>query len=208
MYIQYGCAYDAPEGWRNFDASATLKWERTLILGRLYTKNAKRFPANAEIGDIVKGLPVNDESCKGVFASHVLEHLSLDDFHVALDNTRRILRKGGIFRLVVPNLEWYAREYIARISAGDSKANDFFLRSTHLGQDKRVRDFWQFLYKFFATSHHLWMWDVPSMRGALADHGFRDIRRCYFGDSSDPTFKLVEREARYDERSFGMEAVR
>src|ERR1700688_376097 len=79
-YVQYGCGWSAPEGWTNFDASLTLKWERIPILGRC-TKNSRRFPPNVRSGDIVKGLPVGDESCHGVYASHVLEHLTLEEFH-------------------------------------------------------------------------------------------------------------------------------
>jgi len=52
---------------------------------------------------------MREESCRGVYASHVLEHLALDEFHRAIENTMRILEKGGVFRLVVPDLEWAAR---------------------------------------------------------------------------------------------------
>src|ERR1700733_6668534 len=79
-YVQYGCGWSAPKEWINFDASLTLKWERLPILGRCYTKNALPFPPNVKPGDIVKGLPIRAESCQGVYASHVLEHLALEDF--------------------------------------------------------------------------------------------------------------------------------
>src|ERR1700676_1642106 len=85
-YVQYGCGWVAPEEWTNFDASLTLKWERIPILGR-YTKNARHFPANVRFGDIVRGLPLGEESCRGVYASHVLEHFTLEDFHDALENS-------------------------------------------------------------------------------------------------------------------------
>lgn len=84
LYVQYSCAWCAPAGWTNFDASPTLRFERLPIIGNLYTKNENRFPENVEYGDIVKGLPVPDDSCKGIYCSHVLEHLSLSDFRVAL----------------------------------------------------------------------------------------------------------------------------
>jgi hypothetical protein len=38
---------------------------------------------------------MREESCRGVYASHVLEHLALDEFHRAIENTMRILEKGG-----------------------------------------------------------------------------------------------------------------
>jgi hypothetical protein len=74
MYIQYGCGLSAPREWTDFDASMTLKWERLPFLGKLTTKNAERFPENVKPRDIVKGLPVRDGLCRGVYASHVLEH--------------------------------------------------------------------------------------------------------------------------------------
>lgn len=94
-YVQYGCGWSAPSDWQNFDASPTLRFERLPLIGQLYTKNQTRFPENVEYGDIVKGLPINLESCKGVYCSHVLEHLSLDGFRIALRNTFQILQRGG-----------------------------------------------------------------------------------------------------------------
>jgi hypothetical protein len=196
MYVQYGCGFSAPEGWINFDASPTLRWERLPVLGRLYTKNTKRFPLNVLPGDIVKGLPIGSGKCTGVFASHVLEHLSLDDFYKALANTQVLLAAGGIFRLVVPDLEAFARKYVSLLDSGSPSANATFLDDTHLG----VRSSRQGLRaKIYDTirSRHLWMWDEPSMRTALGLQGFTDIRRCSFGDCIDPAFSKVENPGRF-----------
>src|SRR5687768_2759097 len=100
-YVQYGCGWSAPPSWLNFDASPTLRFERLPIVGRLYSRNAQRFPRNVRYGDIVKGLPIAPVSCKGIYCSHILEHLSQEDVEIALANTFRYLRSGGTFRLVV-----------------------------------------------------------------------------------------------------------
>jgi len=110
-YIQYRCGWSAPAGWRNFDASPTLRFERLPLIGKIYTKNKARFPDNVEYGDIVKGLPVKDSSCEAVYCSHVLEHLSCEDFRRALKNTFEMLGSGGVYRLVVPDLEHYIQNY-------------------------------------------------------------------------------------------------
>ena len=205
-YVQYGCGWCAPKEWTNFDASLTLKWERIPVLGR-YTKNSRHFPANVRSGDIVKGLPLEDQSSQGVYASHVLEHLTLEDFHGALQNTYRILQEGGIFRLVVPDLEWSAREYVARLDRGDPSANAFFLNQTTFGVQRRERGLMGLMRKLFNTSTHLWMWDESSIIQALRDHGFRQIRRCRFGDCEDPMFSLVEDRSRF-ENAVAIEARR
>lgn len=205
LYVQYGCGFSSPPGWANFDASLTLRWERIPIVGKLVTKNDQRFPASVRIGDIVKGLPLAPAQCAGVYASHVLEHLALDDFHAALENTKRLLKPGGIFRLVVPDLEWAALEYTRRLAAGDPSANQFFLEETYLGKKQGHRGLRSLLYHALSTSAHGWMWDETSLAYALDHHGFSRIRRCSFGDCDDPQFSLVEDVRRF-EHAVAMEA--
>jgi hypothetical protein len=205
LYVQYGCGFIAPPQWTNFDSSLTLQFERTPLIGQIYTKNAQRFPPSVRFGDIVKGLPVEAASCKGVYASHVLEHLALQDFHKALENTRRILVKNGIFRLVVPDLETAAREYIGRIDSGDASSNGFFLRETSLGEEERRSGIGGLLHRALNTSKHLWMWDAPSLTQALSEHEFHSVRRCYWNDCEDPVFAQVESKERF-ENAVAMEA--
>jgi hypothetical protein len=52
--------------------------------------------------------------------------------------------------------------------------------------------------RLFNTSEHLWMWDEPSLRSALREHGFAEIRRCRFGDCEDPMFQRVEDAGRFE----------
>lgn len=203
-YVQYGCGWSAPPQWVNFDASLTLKWERLPLVGR-YTKNSQRFPVNVRFGDIVQGLPVEDASCAGVYASHVLEHLALESFHKALSNTHRILRPGGIFRLIVPDLEFHARQYVASLDNGNDNGNDLFMREAGLGVEFRDRGLFGLAKKLFRTSAHLWMWDEPSLSKALHDHGFGEIRRCRFGDCEDRMFSFVEEVGRF-QNAVAMEA--
>lgn len=112
LSVQYGCGWCAPVGWQNFDASPTLRFERLPVVGYFYTKNQSRFPENVEYGDIVKGLPIPDDSCERVYCSHVLEHLALEQFRIALKNTFRVLTNGGVFRFVLPDLEYFAKTYV------------------------------------------------------------------------------------------------
>lgn len=195
QYVQYGCGWSAPKEWRNFDASPTLRFERLPLIGHLYTKNKYRFPENVEYGDIVKGLPVPAESCKGVYCSHILEHLSLNDFRVALRNTKEILQADGTFRLVLPDLEYSARRYI------DNPSNEAaleFMRETSLGHESRARSFKGLISAWLGNSQHLWMWDYRSIQLELENAGFRGVRKASFGDSSDPMFGKVEEYGRWE----------
>jgi hypothetical protein len=170
-----------------------------------------RFPRNVRYGDIVRGLPVPDGVVKGLYASHVLEHLNRGDFTKALANSYRLMARGGVFRLIVPDLEVRAKMYLDGIEAGDKTANDNFLRSSHLGIESSPRGLTEHATKLFGHSAHLWMWDYLSLSSALQDVGFVAVRRCDFGDGSDRMFALVEDYGRfYDNglRELAVEAVR
>ena len=190
--MQYGCGFSAPSGWKNFDVSPTLRFERVPLLGRLYRKNQQRFPSNVEYGDIVKGIPLPNESCEAIYASHVLEHLSLRDFRMALANTYRLLTSGGLFRLVVPDLEILARRYV---ESDDPAAASTFMEGTSLGVSERQKGLRGLATTWLGNSSHLWMWDLKSISHELAAVGFADIRRCRLGD--EPVFQDVEEEGRF-----------
>src|ERR1041384_622150 len=111
VYVQYGCGLSAPTGWTNYDCSPTLRLQKVPIVGRLIKKT--EFPRNVKYGDIVKGLPLSPQSCFGIYASHVLEHLALDDFRTALRNTYDLLAPDGVFRHVMPDLRKIASDYLA-----------------------------------------------------------------------------------------------
>lgn len=204
-YVQYGCGLSAPEGWRNFDASPTLRLQRLPVVGRrLHGGGLPLFPSNVEYGDIVKGLPVPAGSCRGVYCSHVLEHLALADFRTALRNTRTMLAEGGIFRFVLPDLEHLAREYVAS-TAPD--ASIVFMEQSMLGKPSRARGASGLLRTWMGNSAHLWMWDYKSMSAELTRAGFRGVRRAQLGDSADPHFAEVEDPGRWTDQ-LGVECMR
>jgi len=192
LLVQYGCGLSAPASWRNFDASPTLRFERLPVVGKLYTKNGVRFPEQVEYGDIVKGLPLESGSCDAVYASHVLEHLALDDFRTALRNTYKLLDDSGVFRLVVPDLESLAQRYVA---SNEINAAESFMRETSLGLASRPRGLIGSIKAWLGNSSHLWMWDFKSLAQELGEVGFVDIRRCEFGDNS--LFNEVEAPERF-----------
>ncbi len=195
-YVQYGCGFSAPSEWINYDASPTLYYERIPIIGKLYTRNNIRFPENVKFGDIIKGLPEEQDSCDGVYCSHVLEHLSYEDFIIAIKNTYSILKSGGIFRGVVPDLKAAVIDYLNDFETTESPA-DHLMRGTMLGIEKRGKSFSSFIKSFYGNSKHLWMWDYKSLAFELNKIGFKNIRPAKFNDSTDSHFNYVEEEGRF-----------
>jgi SAM-dependent methyltransferase len=208
-YIQYGCGLSAPKNWVNFDASPTLRIQKIPVAGQFISPKLNvLFPENVRYGDITKGLPgISDNSCSGVYCSHVLEHLSLQDFRKALFNTFKILKPNGIFRCVVPDIEHIARKYIENLNKGQKDASINFIKETLLGVEKRNSGFKGIATAAFGNSHHLWMWDHYSLAEEIIKVGFRKVRRCTFNDSEDVKFKEVEDPSRFFE-SAAIEAIK
>lgn len=199
-YVQIGCGFAAAQGWLNFDASPTLRVERLPLVGSAIGRlagNASAFPVDVRYGDIVKGLPLAPDSVDAIYASHVLEHLSLADMRTALARCFEYLRPGGVFRLIVPDLEARARLYVESLNRGDEAASLRFMRSCFLGAETRPKGFLGVVRAVIGNSGHLWMWDEASMRHELANIGFEKTRRATFGDSDDAMFARVENPHRF-----------
>ena len=197
-YVQYGAGNQAEPGWINFDASPTLRIQKIPLIGRLLRSKLNRiFDDNVLYGDIVKGLPIEPESVDGLFCSHVLEHLSYTDFYLALNNSFKYLKRGGIFRIIVPNLEYYINKYQMSITSDNedkkAKAAIEFCKGTCFGIEGSRTTLTQRLNDAFANSGHRWMWDYSSLTQALSENGFININRFQRGDCVDEMFLLPER---------------
>jgi hypothetical protein len=205
LYVQFGAGNQSVPGWVSFDASPTLVIQNIPILGQLLRPKLNCiFDKEIKYGDIVKGLPIADESVDGLFCSHVLEHLSYADFSTALNNSYRYLKKGAIFRIVVPDLEWYVRQYVQSKQSSSSlekaRASSTFMKGTCLGLEESRMTLRRRLSGAFGGSGHRWMWDYDGLSTALADHGFADIKRFTQGHSEDEMFLRPERDHQFGSR--------
>jgi len=193
--INFGCGLCVTSGWRNFDASPTLRLQRLPFLGRvMQSLTGPLFPAEAVFGDIVRGLPESDSSADLVYCSHVLEHLSLHDFRKALENVFRVLKPGGVFRGVLPDLAHEIKMYLAN---PEQDACSTFMQRTYLGITSRPRGLVGFARTFFGNSHHLWMWDYKGICAELNAAGFVNVRRAELGDSEFIEFNTAEDPSRW-----------
>lgn len=79
--------------------------------------------------DIMKGLPFASSSVTACYSSHVLEHMPRSAVDELLQECFRVLRSGGVLRLVVPDLETIVRAYLETLEClkrGDiSRARDY-----------------------------------------------------------------------------------
>src|SRR5262245_13945735 len=152
--INVGCGMSVGRSWKNYDASPTLRFERLPLVGYLYTKNVKRFPASVNYGNIVKRPLCPIGTADAVYCSHMLEHVPLEDMRKALENIYAMLRPDGIFRMIVPDLETRIMRYVN--SNERTRAHEF-LELTGFGRIQAASGLVSKIYQVFRTSDHRWM---------------------------------------------------
>ena len=124
MRINLGCGPDPPEGWVNVDAAIGARLARVPLfpqLNRVMHITHADWPRGIVIHDLRRPLPWPDESAESVYASHVLEHVSREQGRRMLAECHRVLRDGGVLRVVVPDLRILVDEYLN----GVTDARDF-----------------------------------------------------------------------------------
>lgn len=67
--------------------------------------------------NLTQGIPFSDNSIDVVYHSHLLEHFSRSEADFFLKECCRVLRPGGILRVVVPDLEKITRTYLLSLEA-------------------------------------------------------------------------------------------
>jgi hypothetical protein len=206
LNIQYGAGLCGPENWRNFDSSPMLRLQRTPLLNLLpIARNGAPYPKTVIYGDVVKGLPVASGSADLVYCSHTLEHLALEDCRTALRESLRMLKPGGVFRAVMPDLRHLCSRYLSA-SVIDPAAAPSFMMNSNLGLVRRPRGVAR-LRQFFSRDAHLWMWDYAAINFELMQAGFAHVREATFGDSQHASFSDVESPHRW-ENGLGFEATK
>lgn len=129
--LNLGCGTKTSDkaGVVNIDLSILLKIKKNAVLSRLapLLLNGSRrekfdaLPNNILVHDLSKGIPYDDGTVDVVYHSHVLEHLDREVAKGFLLEVKRVLRPGGVHRIVVPDFEYLCRNYLAHL---DSSALD------------------------------------------------------------------------------------
>jgi predicted SAM-dependent methyltransferase len=76
------------------------------------------------VHDLKKGIPYPDNSFDLVYHSHVLEHIPKEYAGSFLTECIRVLRPGGILRVVIPDLEQIVRTYLSLLEKGLQAPDD------------------------------------------------------------------------------------
>jgi predicted SAM-dependent methyltransferase len=146
------------------------------------------------VHDLLSGepFPFETNSVDHLLMSHTLEHIHANDVSgipFVLKEVRRILKPGGIFRVVVPDFAWAVRTYVKNPTKLMNRVYPFkrkFVPNTPMGY------LTSWVYDFDPKDHgHKIGFDDELLRFYLKQAGFRKIRKMKWGQSS-PAFEGME----------------
>jgi SAM-dependent methyltransferase len=204
--INLGCGRNLIEGWLNLDNSPSAIFAKiplvkeTLFRFGLINKSIYENEWSKGIiwHDVTKGLPYADGTIDKVYSSHMLEHMDHKAGELVIRECYRVLKPGGIFRLVVPDLMFHARRYLQRVEQVGSIS-----REPH--DDFLWNIYGAYLSPRRKGAYHRYMYDWPTLRLLLQDAGFRHLVNQEYQVSLDP--ELAQLDSRPDE-SLHIDAVK
>lgn len=144
-YLNIGCGPKYVEGMVNLDGNMLCRKDVWL--------------------DIRLGLPFPADSVRGVYTSHLVEHLTIAEVRRLLKECQRILKKGCALRIVVPSLEYAVNAYVG---GKTSALPDWPERYRSLGG--RFNNF------MLCAGQHRAMFDVSFLEELLLDTGFAEVK--------------------------------
>jgi len=161
-YINLGCGPVLLTGFINIDffGSKGVDYEADL-----------RFPLKIASGSI-----------DGIICEHTMEHLSYGDVENLLSECHRILKPGGVIRIILPDVSLFIKHY------GDVTGEWFdawerlmFSESADSNRSKRRLTTRMQAISFVTQEYgHISAWDAPTLQVFLEGASFKDIESLQF----------------------------
>ncbi len=183
--LNLGCG-DAPlVGWTNIDGGD----------GEWYAP-----PGGADVIrlDVFEALThIEDGSCEAVYSEHFFEHFTIDDGHQLITEWARVLRPGGVVRVVTPDLRREAELLLRQTQPASDEVIEAH-RLRWLGGRWRLRQGESLtramvLNACMRLDGHRFVYDYETLAQSLALGGFGQIEQARFAQSRHAVLDGLDR---------------
>ena len=198
--INLGCGMTVHKDWCNVDGSLNAlisKLPKFLIMIAYSLTGARKSFTKKEYGEILSsnnfvhhdlryGLPFNEGKATHIFTSHFLEHIYPEQAKLLLKDAYKVLQKGGLIRISVPDLEY-------AISLYPNNKNNMLNKYFFINDDSNT------------FSNHKYMYDFDILSDILYEIGFKKVTRSAFCSGDFPNINSLDNR---DTDSLFVEAVK
>ena len=187
LKLNIGCGTSGIEGWVNIDNSPSVLFSRLPLGRRIF--HTPDWPHDVRRLDVRKRIPYPDSSVSCVYSSHTFEHFTYEESLGVARECFRVLRPGGVLRIVVPDLGIMVRDYLS--DSADPLASHRFVSRLLLTTGLRN--------VVHAGAHHKQMFDARSLAHMLQEAGFPTPELSDFRSSRIAEIAQIELESRRSE---------
>lgn len=186
--VNLGCGLAVAKGWTNVDASLNAlvaSWPGFFHRLLYRFSGANRYYSLSDYcallqdhvfvhRDLSRGLSFPDQSIDYLYCSHFLEHLSRAEALHLLQESHRVLKPNGTFRICVPDLAYAVSLYV-RGAKKEMLANYFFVEDLDS-----------------SMARHRYMYDYELLEKVLRDTGFSSVTRCSYRQGITPDLQTLD----------------
>ncbi len=198
----------------NIDWSIALRIRKNPLLKMLapiafHGERLSRFnalPTNIKVWNLAKGIPFDNDSVDAVYHSHLLEHLDWPVAELFLLECKRVLKPGGVLRIVVPDLEILCSKYLEHIADSVNNKTEAELHESYIAsimeqsvrkeaygtsQQRPLRRFVENRLLGDARKRgetHQWMYDRISLKQKLLKLGYKTVLEHDYHTSNVPNW--------------------
>ncbi len=170
--------------------------------------DVRRRPGVNCVYDCRRSLPFPGESARGIFCEHFVEHLDYgEELPVFLGECFRVLRPGGVLRVIVPDMERYLAAYarggweeLARIRPLEPALEDPYTRVRYQTRAELINHI------FRQGFEHKYAYDCETLSLRLRQAGFSSVERRPCGAGAQP--ELVLDQPQRASESLYLEAIK
>jgi predicted SAM-dependent methyltransferase len=137
--------------------------------------------------DATKRFDIPSRSFDYIYSEHMIEHIPFDDGRHMLEECNRILKPGGIIRIVTPSVG-----FLARVMSSDRGMLEDSYRNwsvaTWVPEAPKVTNAF-FLNNFVRAWGHAFIYDRETLELSLSLAGYGQIVRCELNNSDHPVLR-------------------
>jgi predicted SAM-dependent methyltransferase len=172
LMVNIGCGERGIPGWENVDVFNS--------------------PGVNCVYDCRKGLPFANNAVKGIFTEHFFEHIDYtEEVPFFLSECNRVLRPGGVIRIIVPDAEKYVRAYCAEGWEDLSLVRPLNPDHSDVHFGSRFHTKMEVLNAVFRQYfEHKFAYDFPTLEFLLRRYGFGEVWNQSFGRSMLPELAI------------------
>jgi len=186
-YVQFGCGEHLFENFLNTDCFVNDNADLHIDC---------RFP-----------IPLENNAWKGIYTHHFLEHIEYPHALNFYSESYRILKLGGVLRIVVPDAEKIIKLYASSDPADKQKVFEFYPPWHRHEEHKTAMEVVNYIFRDNMYNQHYFAFDFETLEYRLKEAGFSNVNLLGLNESADPMLANKDNET-WENHSLYVEAIK